>query len=252
MAASEPVRAGVLAILGIAIFVYLAFAKSIPFTKPYEVHAVFSSSNQLHKGNPVRIAGVDVGKVAGHQPGPGTTQVVTLAISEQGQPVHARRHGEDPAPGLPRGRLHRRAASRQPERAEAEEPGDDPAAADGGARPVPPGAGRAGPPDPQRAAHGPRRGRGRASRAAAPRACAGCCPSSPRPCATSPGSPRPRAARRPATCAASCATPPASRRPWPRAPDDLADSVTALNVTAAALAATTARWPPACASSTGC
>jgi ABC-type transporter Mla subunit MlaD len=37
----------------------------------------------------VRIAGVDIGKVADIEPGPGTTQVVTLAISDKGQPVHA-------------------------------------------------------------------------------------------------------------------------------------------------------------------
>jgi virulence factor Mce-like protein len=85
----SPFALGLLAILGIGIFVYLAFAKSIPFTHPYEVRAVFSSSNQLHKGNPVRIAGVDIGKVADIEPGPGTTQVVTLAISDKGQPVHA-------------------------------------------------------------------------------------------------------------------------------------------------------------------
>ena len=85
----SPFTLGILAILGITVFVYLAFAKSVPFSKPYEVRAVFASSNQLHTGNPVRIAGVDVGKVGDIKPGPGTTQVVTLQISGKGQPVHA-------------------------------------------------------------------------------------------------------------------------------------------------------------------
>jgi phospholipid/cholesterol/gamma-HCH transport system substrate-binding protein len=85
----SPFALGLLSILGIALFVYLAFAKSIPFAKHYEVRGVFTSSNQLHEGNPVRIAGVDVGKVSRISPGPGTTQIVTLQLSKQGQPVHA-------------------------------------------------------------------------------------------------------------------------------------------------------------------
>jgi phospholipid/cholesterol/gamma-HCH transport system substrate-binding protein len=85
----SPFALGLLSILGIALFVYLAFAKSIPFAKHYEVRGVFTSSNQLHVGNPVRIAGVDVGKVSKVSPGPGTTQIVTLQLSKQGQPVHA-------------------------------------------------------------------------------------------------------------------------------------------------------------------
>jgi virulence factor Mce-like protein len=85
----SPFALGLLAILGIVIFTYLAFAKSVPFAKHYEVRGVFSSSNQVREGNPVRIAGVDVGKVSKIEPGPGTTQIVTLRLTEQGQPVHA-------------------------------------------------------------------------------------------------------------------------------------------------------------------
>ncbi len=85
----SPFALGMLALLGIGIFVYLAFAKSVPFHSPFQIRAVFASSNQLHKGNPVRIAGVEVGKVADIQPGPGTTQIVTMSLSKQGQPIHA-------------------------------------------------------------------------------------------------------------------------------------------------------------------
>jgi phospholipid/cholesterol/gamma-HCH transport system substrate-binding protein len=84
----SPFAIGLLAIAGIAVFVYIAFSKSVPFVAEYEVRGVFSSSNQLRKGNPVRIAGVDVGKVTGIEPGPGTTQIVTMSIREEGRPIH--------------------------------------------------------------------------------------------------------------------------------------------------------------------
>ena len=47
----------------IAIGVYFGFTKDIPFTHGYYLHAVFESSNNLRPGSPVRIAGVNVGKV---------------------------------------------------------------------------------------------------------------------------------------------------------------------------------------------
>ena len=43
--------------------VYLGFTKSIPFRHHYEVKAAFKSANNLRPGSPVRIAGVEVGKV---------------------------------------------------------------------------------------------------------------------------------------------------------------------------------------------
>ena len=43
--------------------VFLGFTKTIPFKPSYEISAVFESSNNLKKGSPVRIAGVEVGKV---------------------------------------------------------------------------------------------------------------------------------------------------------------------------------------------
>ncbi|MDX6698422.1 MAG: phospholipid/cholesterol/gamma-HCH transport system substrate-binding protein [Solirubrobacteraceae bacterium] len=79
---------GVLAMAGIALFVYLAFAKRVPFTPRHEVQAIFASSNQLREGSPVRIAGVDVGAVTRIQGGPGTTAVVTMTLSKEGRPLH--------------------------------------------------------------------------------------------------------------------------------------------------------------------
>jgi phospholipid/cholesterol/gamma-HCH transport system substrate-binding protein len=49
----------VLAIIG----TYLAWTKAIPFQSHYELHAVFQNAANIRKDSPVRIAGVNVGKV---------------------------------------------------------------------------------------------------------------------------------------------------------------------------------------------
>ncbi len=52
----------------IAIGVYLAFAKKIPFTSEgFQLHATFENAATLRPTSPVRIAGVNVGKVTGHR-----------------------------------------------------------------------------------------------------------------------------------------------------------------------------------------
>lgn len=68
--------------------VYLAFTKRVPLIEGYRVEAVFSNSNQLRKGSPVRIAGVDVAKVVKLAHGPGTTSIVTMEFKDSGRPVH--------------------------------------------------------------------------------------------------------------------------------------------------------------------
>ena len=85
----SPFALGVISLIGIALFVYLAFAKRVPFVARHEVQAIFSSSNQLREGSPVRIAGVDVGTVTGVERGPGTTAVVKMTLSREGRPLHA-------------------------------------------------------------------------------------------------------------------------------------------------------------------
>jgi virulence factor Mce-like protein len=82
------VRWGLGALLLVAIGTYLGFTKAIPFRHHYEVRAVFSSAaTQLKKNSPVRIAGVNVGKVASVHRGPGTTVLVTMRIDDQGRPI---------------------------------------------------------------------------------------------------------------------------------------------------------------------
>jgi virulence factor Mce-like protein len=56
-------RAGLIALAVTVLGTYLAFAKDIPFTHDREVSAVFRTANLIAERSPVRIAGVDVGKV---------------------------------------------------------------------------------------------------------------------------------------------------------------------------------------------
>jgi len=82
-------RVGLLAIVLIAIGVYFGFTKDIPFTHGYYLHAVFESSNNLRPGSPVRIAGVNVGKVKSVERYKSTDLTeVTMEIQDVGLPIH--------------------------------------------------------------------------------------------------------------------------------------------------------------------
>jgi virulence factor Mce-like protein len=81
----------VIAIIFILIFTvgpYLAFTKHVPFTSyGYELNATFSNSANVALNSPVRIAGVDVGKVISTgRDGDATT--VRFTIDGSGQPIH--------------------------------------------------------------------------------------------------------------------------------------------------------------------
>ncbi len=84
----SPTAAGVLAVIAVCVFTYLGFAKRLPWAGDWEVRAVFHSANELHSQSPVRIAGVDVGKVKRVERGPGGTALVTMAIEDGGRPLH--------------------------------------------------------------------------------------------------------------------------------------------------------------------
>ncbi len=78
-----------IAVVLIAIAVYAATWRELPFGDAFEVHGVFSTSNQLRPGNPVRRAGVEIGKVTGVRTGPEGTSVVTMELED---PKHLRRN----------------------------------------------------------------------------------------------------------------------------------------------------------------
>ncbi len=79
---------GVMGIAAVLAFTYVAFTKRIPFVHHYQVNAVFATSSQLRTGAPVRIAGVDVGRVSRIWRGPHDDALVTMEINDNGRPVH--------------------------------------------------------------------------------------------------------------------------------------------------------------------
>jgi len=84
---SNPVRFGFVVLVIIAVVVYFGFTKHIPFKHGFRLHATFASSLNIAKKSPVRIAGVDVGKVSSVKR-EGETGVVTMEIEKQGLPIH--------------------------------------------------------------------------------------------------------------------------------------------------------------------
>jgi phospholipid/cholesterol/gamma-HCH transport system substrate-binding protein len=85
----SPFRAGVLAVVVIGLFAYFGFSKANPFANPYEFKAVFNDVNNLKPRSPVRIAGVEVGKVVKVEPveeGKGAAEV-TMEVEKKGLPI---------------------------------------------------------------------------------------------------------------------------------------------------------------------
>jgi phospholipid/cholesterol/gamma-HCH transport system substrate-binding protein len=86
----SPVTIGLIALVVVVILVFLGFTKDIPFTTPYQVNAVFQSANSIRPGAPVRIAGVQVGKVKEIKPQEGGDgAVVVMQIDDDGLPLHS-------------------------------------------------------------------------------------------------------------------------------------------------------------------
>lgn len=86
---ANPVTVGVVALLVIVFACWLAFRKDNPLTTPFKLNAVFQTSNGVRPNMPVRIAGVDVGKVTEVSGQEGTqASVITMEINEKGLPIH--------------------------------------------------------------------------------------------------------------------------------------------------------------------
>jgi ABC-type transporter Mla subunit MlaD len=82
------VTVAIIFILILTVGPYLAFTKHIPFTKyGYEIKATFANSANIANNSPVRIAGVNVGKViSSERDGDATT--ITFTVDGAGQPLH--------------------------------------------------------------------------------------------------------------------------------------------------------------------
>ena len=88
----SPFKAGLLAAVLILVFSFFGFSRYNPFAHPYKLHAIFKSANNLQPKSPVRIAGVDVGKVTEVKPlklddGTGAAKV-TMELQKKGLPIH--------------------------------------------------------------------------------------------------------------------------------------------------------------------
>ena len=80
---------GLVVAIVIAIGVYLAFAKQIPFTGGgYQLTATFENATTLRETAPVRIAGVTVGEVQSVEPD-GDAAKVTFTVDDAGRPIHS-------------------------------------------------------------------------------------------------------------------------------------------------------------------
>src|SRR5687767_4409873 len=83
--------AGAIALLLIAAGTFLGFTKDIPYVNDkFEIQAVFRTANSIRMNSPVRIAGVNVGKVVkvAEQEG-SNSAVITMRLDEQALPIHA-------------------------------------------------------------------------------------------------------------------------------------------------------------------
>ncbi len=82
--------AGLLTLLLIAVGSYFGFTKANPFASPYRLEAVFRNASSIKPESPVRIAGVDVGKVKKVEtidPATGAARL-TMELEDDGLPVH--------------------------------------------------------------------------------------------------------------------------------------------------------------------
>ncbi|MEX1219353.1 MAG: MlaD family protein [Solirubrobacterales bacterium] len=83
-----PLTIGLIAVVLVAIGFYLAFTKSIPFTSPgYQVNATFTNAVNIAINSPIRIAGINVGKVT-EVSAAGEATTVTFTVDGEGRPIH--------------------------------------------------------------------------------------------------------------------------------------------------------------------
>ncbi|MET0972521.1 MAG: MlaD family protein [Thermoleophilaceae bacterium] len=83
-------QVGLIALVLIAIGTYLGVTKDIPFTRPYELKAAFENAPPIQRNQAVRIAGVDVGKVAKVESAGGDSGavLVTMKLEDDALPIH--------------------------------------------------------------------------------------------------------------------------------------------------------------------
>ena len=84
-----PLIAGLLVIGITVVVVFFGFTKKIPFTHGFRVQAVFHDASNIRPDSPVRIAGVNVGKVTKvRRYRDSDTSVVTMELNDEALPIH--------------------------------------------------------------------------------------------------------------------------------------------------------------------
>jgi phospholipid/cholesterol/gamma-HCH transport system substrate-binding protein len=84
----NPLRIGIVFLVIVVVAVYFGFTKHVPFKHDYRLKAVFATAVNIRPKSPVRIAGVNVGKVTGLKRD-GETGLVSMEIESKGLPIHA-------------------------------------------------------------------------------------------------------------------------------------------------------------------
>ena len=83
-----PIVFGLIAVVLVIVGLFLAFTKTIPFVDHgYEVKATFSNAVNIATKSPVRIAGVNVGKVSSVS-ADGDNSTVAFTVDNEGRPLH--------------------------------------------------------------------------------------------------------------------------------------------------------------------
>jgi phospholipid/cholesterol/gamma-HCH transport system substrate-binding protein len=81
-------RAGLIAIVVIVVLTYFGFTKANPFADRFELKAAFDDVVGIQPRSPVRIAGVEVGRVTEVQQLGDRGGIVTMEIEDDGLPIH--------------------------------------------------------------------------------------------------------------------------------------------------------------------
>ncbi|HEX3519444.1 MAG TPA: MlaD family protein [Solirubrobacteraceae bacterium] len=85
---AKPVRTGIIVVVIVALVTYFGFTKHIPFKHGFKLKAEFATAVNIKPKSPVRIAGVNVGKVSSIQR-QGKAGLVTMEIETRGLPIHS-------------------------------------------------------------------------------------------------------------------------------------------------------------------
>jgi phospholipid/cholesterol/gamma-HCH transport system substrate-binding protein len=85
---SKPVRTGIIVVVLVLLVTYFGFTKHIPFKHGFTLKAEFATAVNIHPKSPVRIAGVNVGKVSSIQRD-GRAGLVSMEIEPRGLPIHS-------------------------------------------------------------------------------------------------------------------------------------------------------------------